>query len=129
MYKKTKVRKILYLLSREISASEIAETLHVSINTVAHIKNTYENNEIDIEELYLLYDDQMYSIFYPKKFAPRNRFVPVDYGYVHKELKRIGVNETLLWEEYRDKCISECVRYCCFATFHQQTFCYFSTLI
>lgn len=68
MYKKTKVREILYLLSREISASEIAETLHVSRNTVAHIKNMYEDNEMDIEELYLLDDAQM-KLFYGKNIG------------------------------------------------------------
>ena len=38
MFRKTKVREILELLNRNLSANEIAKTLAVSRNSVAHVK-------------------------------------------------------------------------------------------
>ena len=34
-------------------------------------------------------------------------FEDVDYDYVHSELKKTGVNLKLLWNEYRNHCISK----------------------
>ena len=34
-------------------------------------------------------------------------FEEVDYDYIHSELKKTGVNLKLLWNEYRNQCISK----------------------
>ena len=62
-------------------------------------------------------DDGLYDILYPKKFRRTTNYVPVDYAYVHSELKKTGVTMKLLWEEYRDRCVSEGREYCAYPTF------------
>ena len=117
MFKKTKVRQILELLNKNLSAREIARVLSVSRNSVASVKEAYDKCDKEWDEIAAMNDDEIYSCFYPHKFTPRNRFAPVDYAYVHSELKKVGVTETLLWEEYCAKCEEEGVKHCCFATF------------
>lgn len=62
-------------------------------------------------------DDEIYRLFYPYTFKPRNRFAPGEYSYVHSELKKVGVTEMLLREEYCEKCNTEGVPHCCYAAF------------
>ena len=117
MFKKTKVREILELLNKGLSAREIAKVLAVSRNSVASVKEIYDQCDKDWDEIKAMSDDELYSFFYPHKFYPRNRFAPVDYAYVHKELKRVGVTEMLLWQEYCARCDEEGVNHCCYTTF------------
>ena len=97
MFKKTKVRQILELLHKDLSAREISKTLKVSRNSVAFVKESYDKCDKDWDEICLMNDDEIYHLFYPHTFRPRNRFAPVDYSYVHSELKKVGVTEMLLW--------------------------------
>ena len=62
-------------------------------------------------------DDGLYDILYPKKFKRATNYVPVDFAYVHPELKETGVTMELLWEEYRDRCVSGGREYCAYPTF------------
>ena len=117
MFKKTKVREVLELLNKGLSAREIAKALAVSQNSVASIKEVYDRCDKDWDEIKAMSDDELYGFFYPHKFSPRNRFAPVDYAYVHKELKKTGVTETLLWQEYCSRCDEEGVSHCCYTTF------------
>lgn len=117
MFKKTKVREILEFLNKGLSAREIAEVLNVSRNTISYIKNIFDKCDKDFDEILLMDDDEMYAYFYPRTFTPRNRFAPVDYSYVHKELKKTGVTQTLLWEEYCKECDEKGLKHCCFTTF------------
>lgn len=104
MFKKTKVRQILELLHKDLSAREFSKILNVSRNSVAFVKDSYDKCDKDWDEICLMDDDEIYQLFYPHTFRPRNRFAPVDYSYVHSELKKVGVTEMLLWEEYCEKC-------------------------
>ena len=45
MFKKTKVRQILELLHKDLSAREISKTLKVSRNSVAFVKESYSNGK------------------------------------------------------------------------------------
>lgn len=69
------------------------------------------------DDISSLDDDRLYDLFYPDKFKYKIRYAPVDYSYVHKELKKTGVTLKLLWEEYSDKCISEGVKSCSYITY------------
>ena len=117
MFKKTKVRQILELLHKDLSAREISKTLKVSRNSVAFVKESYDKCDKDWDEICLMNDNEIYQLFYPHTFRPRNRFAPVDYSYVHSELKKVGVTEMLLWEEYCEKCNAQGVSHCCYTTF------------
>ncbi|MCD7822940.1 MAG: IS21 family transposase [Oscillospiraceae bacterium] len=117
MFKKTKVRQIIELLQKKLSDREISNILEVSRNSVARIRVTSEDNNLEWDELLMMTDDELYRLFYPDKFKPKTSYAPVDYSYVHSELGKVGVTEALLWEEYCDKCKKEGVKACSYPTF------------
>lgn len=118
MYKKTKPRSVMELLNKNLSEREVASTLSCSRNTVAGIIARCEKYGKTWDDIKDLSDDQVYEMLFPEKFKVKPKYVPVDYGYVHSELKKVGVTMLLLWEEYKDKCISEDLKYCSYPTFN-----------
>ena len=46
-------------------------------------------------------------LFFPEKLSADQIYELPDYGYVHEELKKVGVTLKLLWEEYREKCLAK----------------------
>ena len=104
MFKKTRMRQIIEPLQKDLSNSMISEIISVFRNTVARIRNKSDERKLEWDELLSMTDDELYRLFYPEKFKPKNSYAPVDYAYVHSELSKIGVTETLLWEEYVEKC-------------------------
>ena len=117
MFKKTRVRQIIELLQKDLSNSMISEILSVSRNSVARIRNKSDERKLEWDELLSMTDDELYRLFYPEKFKPKNCYAPVDYAYVHGELSKGGVTETLLWEEYVEKSKKEGTKPCSYPTF------------
>ena len=117
MFKKTRVRQIIELLQKDLSNKVISETLNVSRNSVARIRNESDERKLEWDELLAMTDDELYRLFYPEKFKPKKCYAPVDYAYVHSELSKVGVTETLLWEEYVEKCRKEGTKPCSYPTF------------
>lgn len=117
MFKKTKVRSILELLGRDLSAREVSKILGVSRNTVSEIQALFLQSGKSWEDISDWDDERFYELFYPDKFKYKPGYAPVDYAYVHAELKKTGVTLQLLWEEYRDKCSKENVNACSYVTF------------
>jgi len=106
MYKKTKPRSVMELLNKNLSEREAAAIPGCSRNTVSEIKELCRRQGMTWDDIQDMTDDGLYDILYPKKFKRTTNYVPVDYAYVHSELKKTGVTMKLLWEEYRDKCVS-----------------------
>ena len=100
MFKKTKVRSILELLGKNLSAREVSKVLSVSRNTVAEVQALFLQSGRSWDDISEWDDDRLYGLFYPDKFKYKPGYAPVDYSYVHKELKKTGATEKLLWEEY-----------------------------
>lgn len=69
-----------------------------------------------VRQIIELLQKNLYHLFYPDKFNPKNSYAPVDYAYVHSELSKVGVTEVLLWEEYCEKCEKEGVKFCSYPT-------------
>ena len=86
----TKYREILRLKSLEFSERAIANTCHVSRNTVSKVLR--RANELNIswplpDEL--MTDEVLEELFFPKqKTTSANRRMP-DYAYIRKELLRM----------------------------------------
>ena len=112
MFKKTKVRSILDLLGKNLSAREVSKVLGVSRNTVAEVQALFLQSGRSWDDISEWDDDRLYGLFYPDKFKYKPRYAPVDYSYVHKELKKTGVTEKLLWEEYCARCEKDGVSAC-----------------
>ena len=117
MFKKTKIRSILELLGKNLSAREVSRVLSVSRNTVAEVQALFLQSGKSLEDISGWDDDRLYKLFYPDKFKYKPRYAPVDYSYVHKELKKTGVTEKLLWEEYCAGCGKDGVHACSYITF------------
>jgi transposase len=117
MFKKTKVRSILEFLEKNQSGREVSKVLKVSRNTAAEVYALYKSSGKTWDEISDYDDDRLYELFYPDKFKYKPRYAPVDYSYIHKELKKTGVTEKILWEEYSAKCKEEGVTACSYVTF------------
>lgn len=96
MFKKTKVRSILELLGKDLSAREVSKCWGVSRNTVAEVQALYLASDKSWEDISDWDDDRLYELFYPDKFKYKPRYASVDYSYVHKKLMKTGVTELLL---------------------------------
>ena len=117
MFKKTKIKQIISLIHLNSSNSFIANALDVSRNSVIKIRSKIDELNLSKEDLEGKEDDELYEIFFPTKFKRKSSLTPVDYNYVHNELKRVGVTLKLLWEEYVDDCKKEGTKACSYPTF------------
>lgn len=97
----SKEKQILHLRSQGYSQRRIAETLHVSRNTVAKVFKAAE--QMDPTAVSSMDDESLHLALFPEKAALPAQEIP-DYAYVHKELLKSGVTLKLLWEEYVDAC-------------------------
>ena len=107
MARKINVKLILELRSAGLSRNAIAATRHMSKNSVGDVIHIADKRGITFEDVRQLDEDAVYRMFYPDKHAVETLYGQPDYEYVHQELKRVGVTQKLLWQEYQDKCKSD----------------------
>lgn len=118
MANKIDVKLILQLHQEGMSQNAISRSRHISKHSIGEVIKLAQNRGIIYEAIKDKPDDEVYAMFYPDKYQFTNMYEPVDYEYVHDELKRTGVTLKLLWEEYGDHCNSAGVlpmgyrRYC-----------------
>lgn len=74
MFKKTKVRSILELLEKNLSAREVAKVLGVSRNTVAEVALLFNQSDKSWDDICDWDDDRLYELFYPDKFKYKPRY-------------------------------------------------------
>lgn len=104
MAKKISVKLILELRGSGMGRNAIARTRHISVNSVGDVFHKADENGISYEDVRDMDEDSVYRMFYPDKFVQESMYAQPDYGYVHQELKRVGVTLKLLWQEYQDQC-------------------------
>ena len=104
MAKKINVKLILELRGNGMGRNAIARTRHISVNSVGDVFHKADENGISYEDVRDMDEDSVYRMFYPDKFVQESMYARPDYGYVHQELKRVGVTLKLLWQEYQDQC-------------------------
>lgn len=104
MAKKINVKLILELRGNRMGRNAIARTRHISVNSVGDVFHKADENGISYEDVRDMNEDSVYRMFYPDKFVQESMYARPDYGYVHQELKRVGVTLKLLWQEYQDQC-------------------------
>lgn len=117
MFKKTKIKQIISLICLGSSNHVIAETLNVSRNSVIKIRDKMDELNLGKDELSDKDENELYEIFFPTKFKRKSLLTPVDYNYVHNELKKVGVTLKLLWEEYTQDCLDNGTKPCSYPTF------------
>jgi transposase len=107
MANKIKAKLILELRAAQMSQREICRTRHMSQHSVSDVFKISDEKGITYEDVRNKSEEEIYRMFYPDKFSPENIFKQLDYSLVHTELKKTGVTLKLLWQEYKDGCITE----------------------
>jgi len=91
-----------YLLTRSIKAT--SRRLDISKNTVRHYIRLGQLRNKDLSQLLLLPNHELMDIFYSlddKQVSAREEVFKGKIDYWIKELRRVGVTRSLLWEEYK----------------------------
>jgi hypothetical protein len=104
MSAKIKVKLILELHAARMSRNQIAETRHMSRNSVSDVIHIADKLGICFEDVKDIDDETVYQMFYPSKHAMETMYKDPNYENIHNELKRVGVTLKLLWQEYCDRC-------------------------
>lgn len=97
-------REILRLNADGASQSEIARSLHCSRNTIRDVLKTSEQVGIRWPVDEAVTNDALFGLLFPERKASANAHQEPDYAYIHRELSKPGVNLSLLWTEYCERC-------------------------
>lgn len=84
-----------------MSHRAIAASRHISTKSVAAVWSRAEDLGVSYADVADKSDDEVYLLFFPDKFRKETMYAPVNYEYVHGELKKTGVTLKLLWQEYK----------------------------
>jgi transposase len=99
----SKEKQILHLYADHYSQRRIADTVHVSRNTVASVIAAAVRENLSAADA-----EKLDETILDQRLFPEKAMIPVqlepEYDRIHKELLRSGVNLRLLWEEYVDAC-------------------------
>ncbi len=106
MANKINVKLILELRDAHMSRNSIASTRHMSRNSVSDVFHIADEKGITYQNVRFIDENEVYRMFYPDKHAVDDLYKDPDYEYIHQELSKTGVTLKLLWQEYKDKCLS-----------------------
>lgn len=106
MAKKIQVKLILELIRANLSQREIVRTRKISSHSVGAVCRIAKEKSITFEDVKDLSDDEVYKMFFPDKHISETLYYLPDYEMVHSDLKKTSVNLKLLWNEYKDFCIT-----------------------
>lgn len=107
MAKRINVKLIMELSAGGLSQSEIASSRHFSKTSVSLVLKTARELNVTADDLREMSSEEAYRLFFPEKLSADQIYELPDYEYVHEELKKVGVTQQLLWEEYRDKALAK----------------------
>lgn len=102
MANKINVKLILELLQTPMSQRQIEETRHISSKSITAVCRRAAELGVSYADLADKSDDEVYLLFFPDKFQKETVYAPINYEYVHGELKTTGVTLKLLWQEHKD---------------------------
>lgn len=97
-------REILRLDSLHYTQRQIAASVHSSRNTIKEVLDAAKRTGISWPLDDSVTNEMLMATFYPERLTATNPRKEPDFSYIHKELARPGVNLTLLWSEYCEKC-------------------------
>ena len=104
MARKIQVKLILLLRSTGMSQRAICQSRHMSRSSVSEVFRIADEQSVTYADVESKSSAEVYSMFCPDKYPEETTYSPVDYAYVHNELKRPGVTLKQLWKEYRQRC-------------------------
>lgn len=102
----SQIKQLLRLQNQGIGKKKIARILSMSKTTVNSYLEKVSLSGLSIEDLLKLEDPKLEAIFFPGnpsyKKDERYHYLKDKLDYYSNELKRKGVNKTLLWQEYKE---------------------------
>ncbi|MBR1830768.1 MAG: IS21 family transposase [Atopobiaceae bacterium] len=104
MAKHSNAKLIIELSGKNMSRREIARTRHISAHTIKEVLDRASEKGVGWDDVSLMGDDEIAAMLFPEDKEAEGAVARPDYGYVHDELRKVGVTLKLLWEEYRDEC-------------------------
>lgn len=107
MARKIKAKLIMELREQGLSRRKIAQTRHMSMESVCEVFNLADERSITWQQVKDMDEDAVYRLFYPDKQARESVFEEPDWPSVHKEMAKVGVNLRLLHQEYCEACRRE----------------------
>lgn len=107
MARKIRAKLIMELREQGMSRRSIAKTRRMSMESVCEVFGIAEERGISWADVEPLTDEEAYRLFYPDRGVRESVFEDPDWGYVHKEMAKVGVNLRLLHDEYRERCRRE----------------------
>lgn len=81
--------------------------LHSSHHTIRKVLDAAEKAGINWPLSESCTNERLMELLFPEEYQKTALYVLPDYLYIHAELARKGVNLTMLWEEYYEKCHAE----------------------
>lgn len=97
MANKIDVKLVLELRQANMSQRTIASSRHISTKSVAAVWKRADALGVTYADMADKSDDEVYTLFFPDKFRKETVYAPVNYEYVHSELKKTGVTLKLLF--------------------------------
>ncbi|WP_418243974.1 hypothetical protein [Ellagibacter isourolithinifaciens] len=91
------------LRERGMSRRSIAKTRRMSMESVSEAFGIAEERGISWADVEPLTDEEAYRPFYPDRGIRESVFEGPVWGYVHKEMAKVGVNLRLLHDECRER--------------------------
>jgi transposase len=87
-----------------LSYREIATSLNLAVGTISEYMARAKTAKLDWDKISKMSEEELYNkLFLPSTSSNKcNRTLP-DWTYIHKELRKKGVTQHLLWREYREQ--------------------------
>ena len=100
-----KIKKIFKLYTEGISKRKISSQLHVSRNTVTKYIAFFKQYKLSYYEIKAMSIEELHRLFHSQEKTKNERLRTLEqyFPYFDKELKKTGVTQRLLWEEYKEK--------------------------
>lgn len=98
MANKIDVKLILEFRQANMSQRAIAASRNISTKSVSAVWKRADALGVRCADVADKSDDKIYKLFFPDKFKKETMYTPVNYKYVHDELKKIGATPKLLWQ-------------------------------
>ena len=94
MATRIKVKRILELLEKDLSANEIAKTYSISKHLIHAVRARASELGISYGNAKEQSEEELYELFFPDRVCSQNIYLLPDYEYVHKELRKVGIRSS-----------------------------------
>lgn len=103
----TKIREILriHIKNPDFSERQISKLLNVSRPVVNKAIKDFKKTKLSFDEFISLSDDEILDLINNNNICKSDKYRNLSERFPHmlKELKKVGVNRRVLWEEYREE--------------------------